>query len=164
MNKIFELIISKKLSYLMKHHDWLFAAQMKTWLNKLTKIVLKFLTEQMHMMWRIERNKIMTLLNINVAKNFSVINHVKLIYNFCKKNIQLNHQLNVIIYWKLKYYVYFHKLYHWKRNYMYGIITKIFYVIHIIFVFQRRFARIGQQIENKNHNNQFCKQHKFVDL
>ena len=40
----FKSIINKKLSYLTKHHDWLLTAQMKTQLNKLTKIVLKYWT------------------------------------------------------------------------------------------------------------------------
>ena len=85
MNKIFESIISKKLLDLTKHHDWLFVAQMKTKLNKSTKIVLEFLTEQMHMMWKTETNKIMILLNMNITKVFSMINHVKLIHNLQKK-------------------------------------------------------------------------------
>ena len=91
INKILELIINKKLLYLMKHHNWLFITQIKTWLNKLTKIILKFFIEQMHTMWKIKTNKIVTLLNINVAKIFSMINHIKLIHNLWKKNVQLNY-------------------------------------------------------------------------
>ena len=123
------------MSYLMKHHDWLFITQIKIWLNKLTKIILKFFTEQMHTMWKIKTNKIATFLNMNVIKTFSTINHVKLIHNFWKKKIQFNHQLNVIVCWKSKYYIHFYKLYHQKTNYMYEIIPKFFYVIHIIFIF-----------------------------
>ena len=85
MNKILESIIKKKLLYLMKHHDWLFITQMKTWLNRSTKIILKFLIEQMHTMWKIKTNKIATLLNMNVTKVFSIINYMKLIYNLWKK-------------------------------------------------------------------------------
>ena len=42
------------------------------------KIILKLFIKQIHKMWKIERNTIMTLLNINIAKIFSMINHVKL--------------------------------------------------------------------------------------
>ena len=94
MNKILKSIINKKLLYLTKHHDWLSTAQMKAQSNKLTKIILEFLSEQMHTMWRIETNKIATLLNMNVAKVFSMINHVKLIHNLRKKKM-----FNWIINW-----------------------------------------------------------------
>ena len=94
MNKIFESIINKKLLYLMKHHDWLLITQMKTWLNRLTKTVLKLFTEQMHTMWKTKTNKIATLLNMNIAKAFSIINHMKLIHNFWKKKM-----FNWIINW-----------------------------------------------------------------
>ena len=91
INKIFKSIINKKLLYLAKYHDWLFITQIKIQLNKLTKIILKFLIKQMHTMWKTEINKIATLLNMNVTKNFSMINYIKLIYNLQKKNIQLNY-------------------------------------------------------------------------
>ena len=48
----------------------------------------------MHIIWKIEINKIVTLLNMNVVKVFSTINHVKLIYNFQKKKV-----FNWIINW-----------------------------------------------------------------
>ena len=94
MNKIFESIISKKLSYLAEHHGWLPVAQMEIWLNKSTETVLELFIEQMHTMWKTETNKIATLLNMNVAKAFSMINHVKLIHNFWKKKM-----FNWIINW-----------------------------------------------------------------
>ena len=89
INKIFESIISKKLLHLMKHHDWLLIAQIKIQLNKSTKTILKLFIKQMHMMWKIKTNKIMTLLNMNVAKVFSMINHMKLIHNFWKKKCSI---------------------------------------------------------------------------
>ena len=94
MNKILESIISKKLSYLVKHHDWLFTAQMKAWSNRSTEIVLKLLTEQMHTMWGTKTNKVATLLNMDVARVFSMINHFRLIHNFWKKKVS-----NWIINW-----------------------------------------------------------------
>ena len=50
INKIFELIINKKLLYLTKHHEWRFVLQIKTQLNRLTKMTLTFFIKQIHKM------------------------------------------------------------------------------------------------------------------
>ena len=91
----------------------------------------------------------MTLLNMNIAKIFLIINHMKLIHNFWIKKCSIESLIECYCLLKIKTLCSFHKSYYWKTNYMHKIITKFIYVIHIVFVFQCRFAGIDWQIENK---------------
>ena len=85
IEKMLKTVISHKLFHLVKHDNWLFASQMKTRLNRLIKIALKFLIKQIHTIWNTKNDKIVMLLNMNVVHVFLMINHEQLLHNFWKK-------------------------------------------------------------------------------
>ena len=62
---------------------------MKTRNNRSTKTTLELLIEQVHTIWNQERDKIVTLLSMNVTDVFDTVLHRRLIHNLRKYKIFL---------------------------------------------------------------------------
>jgi hypothetical protein len=73
LDKIFESIITRRINDLTKVHDFLFINQMKKRKNRNCKIILKLFTKQIHIVWNMSKDKITTLLSMNVI---NVYDHV----------------------------------------------------------------------------------------
>ena len=79
--------MSRKLSYLAEHHDWLPASQMGARPGRSTETALELLTEQIHTVWSTGNDKVATLLSMDVARAFPTVNHARLIHNLRKKRV-----------------------------------------------------------------------------
>jgi hypothetical protein len=87
IEKILKFIMSKKISWITKTHRLLFDTFMKCRKNRSTETILKFLTEQIHIVWEQKTNRVITLLSLNVANVFDTMSHVRLIHDMKKRKI-----------------------------------------------------------------------------
>jgi hypothetical protein len=85
IEKILKFIMSKKISWITKTHRLLFHTFMKCRKNRLIKTILKFFIEQIHIIWEQKINRVITLLNLNVANVFNTMSHVRLIHDMKKR-------------------------------------------------------------------------------
>jgi hypothetical protein len=56
--------------------------------NRSCETILKLLTKQIHTIWNMNKDKITTLLNINVIKAYNYVSREKLLHNLKKKRIR----------------------------------------------------------------------------
>jgi hypothetical protein len=87
IEKILKFIMSKKISWIAKTHRLLFDTFMKCRKNRSIETTLKLFTEQIHIVWRQRTNRVITLLNLNVANVFDTMSHVRLIHDMKKRKI-----------------------------------------------------------------------------
>jgi predicted RNA binding protein with dsRBD fold (UPF0201 family) len=87
LNKTFESIIVKRISNLIETHKFLFNTQISERRKKTYETTLKLFTKQIHIVWNMNKNKIATLLNLDVAKTYDHVSQKKLIHNLRKKRI-----------------------------------------------------------------------------
>jgi hypothetical protein len=87
IEKILKFIMSKKISWITKTHRLLLDTFMRCRKKRSTETTLKLLTEQIHIVWEQRTNRVITLLNLNVANVFDTMSHVKLIHDMKKKKI-----------------------------------------------------------------------------
>ena len=87
LSKALESIMAEKITYLAKIFSLLPNTQMGACRGKSTESALELLTEQVHAVWGQGRDKVATLLNINVADAFDSVFHQWLIHNLCKRKI-----------------------------------------------------------------------------
>jgi hypothetical protein len=87
IEKILKFIMSKKISWIAKTHRLLFDTFMRCRKNRSTETTLKFLTEQIHIVWEQRTNRVITLLSLNVASVFDTMSHVRLIHDMKKRKI-----------------------------------------------------------------------------
>ncbi len=87
IEKILKFIMSKKISWITKTHRLLFDTFMKCRKNRSIETTLKLLIEQIHIVWEQKTNRVITLLNLNVANVFDTMSHVKLIHDMKKKKV-----------------------------------------------------------------------------
>jgi hypothetical protein len=87
IDKIMKFIMSKKISWFTKTHRLLLDSHMNVRSHKLTETTLKLLTKQINIVWNQNRNRVIILLNLNVAKAFDTISHSRFIYNLRKRKI-----------------------------------------------------------------------------
>ncbi len=94
-DKVLKWIITRRISDLTKTHDLLLVNQMNDRKNRNCETVLKLLTKQIHTIWKMSKNKIATLLSMNVIEAYDHVSREKLLHNFKKKtNFDVNHCLN----------------------------------------------------------------------
>jgi hypothetical protein len=94
-HKVLKSMIAQRISDLTKIHDLLFVNQMNERKNRSCETILKLLTKQIHTIWNINKNKITTLLNMNVIEAYDHVSREKLLHNLKKKtNFNVNHCLN----------------------------------------------------------------------
>ncbi len=94
LNKILKSIIARRINSLTKTHDMLFASQMSDRKSRNCETTLKLLIEQIHTVWNMKKDKITTLLSMNVIDVYDHVFRKRLLHNLRKKNIS-----NWIIRW-----------------------------------------------------------------
>jgi hypothetical protein len=87
IEKILKFIMSKKISWITKTHRLLLDTFMKCRKNRSIETILKLLIEQIHIVWKQRMNRVITLLNLNVANVFNTMSHVRLIHDMKTKKI-----------------------------------------------------------------------------
>jgi hypothetical protein len=94
LNKTLKSIIARRLNSLAKIHDMLFASQMSDRKNRSCETTLKLLIEQIHTVWNMKKDKIATLLSMNVIDVYDHVFKARLLHNLRKRDIS-----NWIIRW-----------------------------------------------------------------
>ncbi len=79
--------INDILSGLTKAHDLLPASQMSGRKSRSCETVLELLTEQIHTIWNMSKDKIATLLSMNVAEAYDHVSRERLLHNLKKRRI-----------------------------------------------------------------------------
>jgi hypothetical protein len=87
IEKILEFIMSKKISWITKTRRLLLNTFMKCRKNWSIETTLKLFIEQIHIVWRQRRNRMIILLNLNVTNVFDTMSHVRLIHDMKKRKI-----------------------------------------------------------------------------
>jgi hypothetical protein len=72
---------------LTKTHDLLSINQMNERRNRNCEMILKLFIEQIHTIWNMSKNKIITLLNMNVVETYDHVSKARLLHNLRKKKI-----------------------------------------------------------------------------
>jgi hypothetical protein len=94
LSKILKSIIIRRISSLTKTHDMLFASQMSDRKSRSCETTLKLFIEQIHIIWNMKKNKITTLLSMNVIDVYDHVFRERLLHNLRKRDIS-----NWIIRW-----------------------------------------------------------------
>jgi hypothetical protein len=87
LNKVLKSVIARRISDLTKTHDLFFVSQMSERKSRSCETVLKLLTKQIHTFWNMSKNKITTLMSMNVIKAYDHVSREKLLHNFKKRRI-----------------------------------------------------------------------------
>jgi hypothetical protein len=96
IDKTFEFIIARRINTLTEIHEMFFATQMKKRRRRICETTLKFFIEQIHTIWNISKNKIITLMNINVANAYNHVSRKRFMHNLVassdtKAELRQNH-------------------------------------------------------------------------
>jgi hypothetical protein len=86
-DKVLKSMIARRINDLTKTHDLLFVNQMNERKNRSYETILKLLTKQIHTIWNMSKNKITTLLSMNVIEIYDHVSREKLLYNLKKRRI-----------------------------------------------------------------------------
>jgi hypothetical protein len=86
-DKILKSMIARRISDLTKTHDLLFVNQMNERKNRSCETILKLLTKQIHTIWNMNKDKITTLLSMNVIEAYDHVSREKLLHNLKKRRI-----------------------------------------------------------------------------
>jgi hypothetical protein len=89
LNKTFESVIARRINDLTKIHDFFSVNQVKKRKNRNCETILKLLTKQIHIVWNMSKNKITTLLNMNVVEAYDHVSRERLLHNLKKKRISI---------------------------------------------------------------------------
>jgi hypothetical protein len=73
--------IAQRINDLMKTHDLFSINQMNERKHRNCETTLKLLTEQIHTIWNMSKNKMISLLNINVIKTYNHVSKERLLHN-----------------------------------------------------------------------------------
>ncbi len=87
LDKVLKSVIARRINDLTKTHDLLFVNQMSERKNRNCETVLKLLTKQIHTIWNMNKNKITTLLSMNVIETYDHVSREKLLHNLKKRRI-----------------------------------------------------------------------------
>jgi hypothetical protein len=94
IDKAFEFIIAHKINTLAEIYEMFLATQMKKRRKRIYETTLKLFIEQIHTIWNMNKNKMITLLNMNVANAYDHMSRERLMHNLRKREIS-----NWIITW-----------------------------------------------------------------
>jgi hypothetical protein len=86
-DKVLKFVIARRINDLTKTHDLLSVNQMNERKNRSCETILKLLTKQIHTIWNMNKNKITTLLNMNVIETYDHVSREKLLHNLKKRRI-----------------------------------------------------------------------------
>jgi hypothetical protein len=87
LSKILKSIIARRINNLAKTHDMFSISQMSDRKNRSCETALKLLIEQIHTVWNMKKDKITTLLSMNVIDVYDHVFRNKLLHNLRKKDI-----------------------------------------------------------------------------
>lgn len=87
LDKTLESIVTKRINALTEAHDLLSSSQMKSRKERNCDTTLKLLIEQIHTIWNMRKNKIATLLSMNVVDVFDHVSKNRLLHNLRKRKI-----------------------------------------------------------------------------
>ncbi len=87
LDKALKSIIAQRISDLTKTHDLLSVNQMSERRNRSCETTLELLIEQIHTVWNMSKNKMITLLNMNVVEIYDHVSRTRLLHNFRKRRI-----------------------------------------------------------------------------
>jgi hypothetical protein len=87
LSKILKSIITRRISSLAKAHDMLSISQMSERKNRSCETALKLLIEQIHIVWNMKKDKIATLLSMNVIDVYDHVFRNRLLHNLRKRDI-----------------------------------------------------------------------------
>ncbi len=86
-DKVLKSVIARRINDLTKTHDLLLVNQMNERKNRSCETVLKLLTKQIHTIWNMSKNKITTLLSMNVIEAYDHVSRERLLHNLKKRRI-----------------------------------------------------------------------------
>jgi hypothetical protein len=87
LNKILKSVIARRINDLTKTHDLLFVNQMNERKSRSYETVLKLLTKQIYTIWNMNKDKITTLLNMNVIETYDYVSRETLLHNLKKRRL-----------------------------------------------------------------------------
>jgi hypothetical protein len=87
LSKTLKSIIVRRISNLTETHKLLLNTQMNEHRDKACETTLELFTKQIHIVWNMSKNKIATLLNLNVIEAYDHVSKERLIHNFRNKRI-----------------------------------------------------------------------------
>jgi hypothetical protein len=87
IDKTLEFIIARKINTFAETHEMLLATQMKKRRKKVCETTLKLFIEQIHTIWNMSKNKMITLLSMNVASAYDHVSWERLMHNLRKREI-----------------------------------------------------------------------------
>ena len=94
MSKMLKSIIINKITELAKKNLLLSKSQIKAKREKKIETTLKMLTKEIHAIWKQDRDKVITIMSVNVVEAYDHVSHVRLLHNLKKRKIS-----NWIIQW-----------------------------------------------------------------
>jgi hypothetical protein len=94
LDKTLKSIIVRRISNLAETHKLLLETQMSERRRRACETTLKLFTKQIHTVWNMSKNKMTTLLNLNVIDAYDHVSRERLIHNLRKRRIS-----NWIIAW-----------------------------------------------------------------
>ncbi len=95
LNKALKSIIAQRINNLTKAHDLLSINQMSERKNRSCETTLELLIEQIHTIWNMSKDKMITLLSMNVVEVYDHVSRTRLLHNLRKKkNFYMNYRLN----------------------------------------------------------------------
>jgi hypothetical protein len=94
LNKALNSIITRHINSLTKTYDMLFASQMNDRKSRNCETTLKLLIKQIHTVWNMRKDKITTLLSMNIIDVYDHVFRERLLHNLRKRSIS-----NWIIRW-----------------------------------------------------------------
>jgi hypothetical protein len=94
LDKTLKSIIVKRINNFAKTHKLLLETQMSERRERACETTLKLFTKQIHIVWNMSKNKMTTLLSLNVIDAYDHVSKEKFIYNLRKRRIS-----NWIIAW-----------------------------------------------------------------
>lgn len=87
LGKAVESIMARKITYLAEKYNLLPSTHMGARRGRSTESTLELLTEQVHTVWGQGKNKVATLLSIDVSGAFDTVSHPRLLHNLRKRQI-----------------------------------------------------------------------------
>ncbi len=87
LDKVLKSMIARRINDMTKTHDLLFVNQMSERKSRSCETVLKLLTKQIHTIWKMNKNKIATLLSMNVIEAYDHVSRERLLHNLKKRRI-----------------------------------------------------------------------------
>jgi hypothetical protein len=87
LDKALKSIIAQRINDLTKTHNLLSINQINERKNRSCETTLKLFIEQIHTVWNMSKDKVITLLNMNVVEAYDHVSKAKLLHNLWEKRI-----------------------------------------------------------------------------